>query len=186
MNSLLHRLSLLHKLQQLNFYLHYKSLRSRDWHSATDALGTLPEHPLRLHHGSPFFYSITCIIFPFCTLYTIVLPPPLPLYLLLPTFWCTEVSLKPRPQVGGDAPVSPPQLRLQPPLSCSILFSRFVVSRKKNVTRNSSLDPSLSCLMIVVIREPQSCNKASNLCLSLVYYKALPYIIVDLHGYCHC
>ena len=26
---------------------------------------------------------------------------------------------------------SPPQLRLQPPLPCSILFSRFVVSRKK-------------------------------------------------------
>ena len=44
---------------------------------------------------------------------------------------CTEVSLKPRPQVVGDAPVSPPQLRLQPPLSCSILFLRFVVSRKK-------------------------------------------------------
>ena len=45
--------------------------------------------------------------------------------------YVAEVSLKPRPQVGGDAPVSPPQLRLQPPLPCSILFSRFVVSRKK-------------------------------------------------------
>ena len=75
--------------------------------------------------------SITCIIFPFFLPLYKCTPPPLPLCLLLPSFWCSEVSLKSRPQVGGDAPVSPPQLRLQPPLPCSILFSRFVVSRKK-------------------------------------------------------
>ena len=82
---------------------------------------------------------------PFFTLYT--LPPP-PLCLLLPTFWCTEVSLKPRHQVGGDTPVSPPQLRLQPPLSCNNLFSRFVVSRKKKTRELGSSGPytMLFCL----------------------------------------
>ena len=52
---------------------------------------------------------------------------------------------------------SPPQLRLQPPLPCSILFSRFVVSRKKKKkkkkkkkTTGSTALPALAHIIVHV------------------------------------